>query len=192
MGETLQAELGVVLHAAWPVNYNLALSEFCSPLLGLINLFKCAAGHSKTVEIIYLLYISAVGRKLFKEFPVPERLLTIKEDFFESGYGRSKYVAEHLCASHLGFPITCPRMGQVAGPIERPGLWNPTEWFPSLMLSSMYTGSIPDSLGTNANSLQWMSIDVISEFVVEWFGKIANYIPGHSYVLNLLNSQPAS
>lgn len=64
---TIQADLDVVLHVAWPANYNLALSEFPSPLQGLINFFELVAGHPAGTEIIYISSISAVGHKIFED-----------------------------------------------------------------------------------------------------------------------------
>lgn len=60
------------------------------------------------------------------------------------------------------------------------------------MLSPMYMSSLPDSLGYNANSLQWIPLDVVSEFVLELVEKELEHVPGHASILNLLNSQPAS
>lgn len=54
--ETIQTDIGVVLHLAWPVNYNhnLALSEFRSSLKGLTKLFGFAAEHPMRPAVMYV------------------------------------------------------------------------------------------------------------------------------------------
>ncbi|KAJ5144342.1 AMP-binding enzyme domain-containing protein [Penicillium atrosanguineum] len=192
----MQASINVVLHAAWLVNYNLPLGSFRCQFEGLVNLFRFAAASAMKTGIVFISSISAAGQHSFRESSVPESMIQIPEESFDSGYGKSKYIAEHMCeeaASWLGLPITCVRMGQVAGPIEKPGLWNPTEWFPSLMLSSMYLGSIPDSLGTSADSIQWIPVDVVAEIVVDLVEtKGVTSAPAHATVLNMLNSRSVS
>lgn len=64
------------------------------------------------------------------------------------GYGESKYVVERVpdyAAEKLHLDTRIARVGQIAGPVVLPGFWNKWEWFPSLVLSSMYIGALPDS-----------------------------------------------
>ncbi|KAL4982177.1 hypothetical protein BDW68DRAFT_182807 [Aspergillus falconensis] len=93
------------------------------------------------------------------EKTTPERLITTTSST-PNGYGTSKYVAEHILA-HATSPQTrnlrtaFARVGQIAGAANAPGLWNKTEWFPSLVLSSLHRvrGNI-ERLGGDDGNLQ--------------------------------------
>ena len=51
------------------------------------------------------------------------------------GYGESKYVAERLlelAAEEFGVSAAICRVGQLAGPVEKGGMWSKQEWLPSV------------------------------------------------------------
>lgn len=56
-----------------------------------------------------------------------------------SGYAESKWVAEKLCsiaAERTALRPICVRVGQICG--SDTGAWNPSEWLPSLIRSSVH------------------------------------------------------
>ncbi len=58
------------------------------------------------------------------------------------GYGESKYVAEQLlerAGKTSGVAAAVCRVGQLAGPVVKQGVWNKQEWLPSV--SPTYTPS---------------------------------------------------
>ena len=59
------------------------------------------------------------------------------------------------------------RVGQIAGPVEGQGIWNEWEWRPSLVLSSLHIGTIPDSLGAGQDQIDWVPVDLLGEVLVE-------------------------
>lgn len=86
------------------------------------------------------------------------------------GYGESKYLAEHILdyAGRKIPAITIARVGQVAGPAKTSGLWNKQEWVPSLVLSSLHLGMIPESLGPESDTkVDWVPIDLLAASIVE-------------------------
>ncbi len=51
------------------------------------------------------------------------------------GYGESKYIGELLLeagAEKLGVPAIVCRVGQLAGPVLKGGVWSKQEWLPSV------------------------------------------------------------
>ncbi|KAI1099026.1 hypothetical protein F4804DRAFT_337651 [Jackrogersella minutella] len=57
------------------------------------------------------------------------------------------------------------RTGQVCGPSSGTGIWNTSEWVPSLVISSKFLGDIPDSLGIR--EVNWVSVDKLGDIVTE-------------------------
>lgn len=101
--------------------------------------------------------------------PVPEVALGDWRTMQETGYAQSKAVSERLlehaaCASNVDC-IIC-RIGQVAGPISRRGMWNPKEWFPSLIHSSAFSKMLPGDLGP-VQAVDWIPIDILAKRLVE-------------------------
>ena len=87
-----------------------------------------------------------------------------------NGYAESKYVSEHLldCAvQKLSIKASFARVGQIAGAVNHRGLWNKAEWFPSLVISSLHVGAIPDSLGPAFERLEWVPIDLLADVLIE-------------------------
>ena len=55
------------------------------------------------------------------------------------GYGESKYIAEQLlekAGKHSGVSAAICRVGQLAGPVMKGGVWNKQEWLPSVSYAS--------------------------------------------------------
>ncbi|KAK9417246.1 putative Non-canonical non-ribosomal peptide synthetase FUB8 [Seiridium unicorne] len=124
--ELLHRHVGFVIHAAWPI---------------------CVHSSIAAVE----------GHKIS---PPPEEVLDNLDTPAPFGYGRTKFLAEIMvetAARHLGkaMPATIIRVGQVAGPVRRRGLWNPKEWLPSMVVSSLHWGKVPDTLGPRFNSIDF-------------------------------------
>ena len=64
-----------------------------------------------------------------------------------AGYGESKWVAERLlevASKQTPTPTVSVRIGQLSGS-EGNGAWNYTDWFPSLVKSSLYLKCMPST-----------------------------------------------
>lgn len=86
------------------------------------------------------------------------------------GYGQSNFVSERLldvAAREAGVPSTLCRVGQVAGPTATAGEWPRKEWLPSLIVSSIYLGKVPESLGPRLDIVDWIPVDKLAEAIVE-------------------------
>ncbi|KAI4862269.1 hypothetical protein F4820DRAFT_451100 [Hypoxylon rubiginosum] len=63
-------------------------------------------------------------------------------------------------------PATITHNGQVAGPVRRRGLWNSTEWLPSLVLSSLHLDQVPNSLGSRFDNIDFVPADLLTDALV--------------------------
>lgn len=120
---------------------------------------------------MFISSISAV--EAYKDGPAPEAVLTGQPTVAASvGYARSNYLGEVLvgdAAYHLGARVltTVIRLGQVRGPVLRPGLGNMREWFPCMILSSLYLGQAPDTLGSLFDNVDFVPADLLAEVLAD-------------------------
>lgn len=168
--ELLRSQVGLVIHAAWPVNFNMALSSFRPQLAGLMNLLSLAS-LADTARFVFISSVAAVGG-YGKASPAPEAVLHDLESAGPIGYGRAKLLGELLvdaAAQHFGdtVPATIIRVGQVAGPVRSRGLWNPREWLPSMVLSSIHLGQVVDNLGPLFDNVDFVPVDLLADVLVD-------------------------
>lgn len=158
-----------IIHAAWPVNFNLTLPSFRPHLLGILNLLTLSSSSLLNPSLLFLSSISSITASPIT--PIPEQVLTDLCTPAPMGYARSKYLAERILdhAAHVlsNLDIKVARVGQVAGPALTAGAWNKWEWVPSLVISSQHLGAIPSSLGNSQSEVNWVPIDLLSEALVE-------------------------
>ncbi|KAI0848381.1 male sterility protein-domain-containing protein [Daldinia vernicosa] len=147
----LRSRVGLVIHNAWPVNFNLELQAFRPHMAGLVNLFALsAASTTQRMRIVFISSIGAMAGRSVDSGAAPEAVLERLDSSAANGYSRSKFTSKHLCniaPKHLDIPITITRVGQVGGAARHPGLWNPSEWLPSLIVSSLHLSYLPSDLG---------------------------------------------
>lgn len=193
--ETLRTRVGLIIHNAWPVNFNLGLPAFRPQLAGLVNLFSLSAAAAaavpdRTPHVVFISSVGAVGGHSSDNGAVPEKTLPSISTPYPNGYARSKYLSELLCeaaAKHLELPVTIARVGQVAGAVRRPGgIWNRAEWFPSLVISSFQRlGCLPDTLGRQFSEIDWIPSDLLADIVVDL--AMQSNLGGGAQVFNLRN-----
>ncbi|KAB8205263.1 hypothetical protein BDV34DRAFT_225653 [Aspergillus parasiticus] len=87
-----------------------------------------------------------------------------------NGCANSKYLTEHLlaqAAKQSSLHASFARVGQIAGPVRSPSLLNKAEWFPSLVLSSLHVGALPDTLGPALDHIDWVPVGLLAEVLVD-------------------------
>ncbi|VUC20457.1 unnamed protein product [Clonostachys rosea] len=165
--KSLTERVGIIIHNAWTVNFILGLQAFQPQLDGVVNLCSLAAASAPPLaKIVFISSVSAVisgdGRS------APEAIVTTPPESHQ-GYGQSKFISETIletAARHLGVPAIIARVGQIAGAVHQRGLWNPSEWLPSIVISSLYLGCLPDNLGV-MEVIDWIPSDVLSEIIID-------------------------
>ncbi|CCO26138.1 Ca2+ transporting ATPase,sarcoplasmic/endoplasmic reticulum [Rhizoctonia solani AG-1 IB] len=96
---------------------------------------------------------------------------TIDEDYITQssiapgfGYGESKYVAERVleAAKTAGLETCVIRLGQLSGD-RTSGSWSKTDWFPSVLASSLTIGHLPDAIGV----VSWVPLDAAAQTLLD-------------------------
>ncbi|KAK4184811.1 hypothetical protein QBC35DRAFT_390894 [Podospora australis] len=169
-----------IIHNAWPVNFNLGLSEFEPAIRGMRNLVNLAIACS--AEFVFVSSISSVmnypsirpsssSDSDTMEIIIPEFFETDNSLPLKQGYAESKHVASSIIARAVQEKLlkqaTLLRVGQIAGPTEGSGVWNRHEWFPSLVATSLVLGKTPSRLGGMQAGIDWVPVDLAARAVLE-------------------------
>ena len=172
--DLLSAKATLIIHNAWTVNFMLPLHSFRSQFDGLINLFRLASSRKNPAKLLYISSISSVAQlpSVSSSQSIPEEVIRDFNAPYEIGYAKSKLVSELLCdaaARKLNLPVFFARVGQIAGAVEgEPATpWNTAEWLPSLVVTSMSLGVLPDDLGAELNKVDWIPVDMLAQALVE-------------------------
>ena len=162
----------LVIHNAWTVNFNLPLFSFRSQLEGLVNLLVLTNDSSDSARFLYVSSISSVMSHRTTSSLTAETAITADSAPGPNGYAESKYVAEQIInyaaqKASSNNSLAFARVGQIAGAVNRLGMWNRNEWFPSMIISSAHIGVLPDSLGPAFDRIDWVPVDLLANIVVE-------------------------
>ena len=168
----LESKATLIIHNAWTVNFNLPLSSFQPQLDNLINLLVLANNSARAARFFYISSISSVMSYRSTSGKTPEKPVTADTAPGPNGYSDSKYVAEQIIdhAAQMvpsGPRVAFTRVGQIAGAASHSGLWNKDEWFPSMIISSVQIGALPDSLGPTFDRIDWIPIDLLADILME-------------------------
>ncbi|PYI07034.1 acetyl-CoA synthetase-like protein [Aspergillus sclerotiicarbonarius CBS 121057] len=167
--ETLRQTATLVIHNAWAVNFNLSLPSFKPNLAGVVNLINFSAQSTQSPHLFFISSISSTMGYRTDNGLTPEAVIQTTTPA-PNGYADSKYLAELLLdqAARQGrVHASFARVGQIAGAVRSAGLWNRAEWFPSLVLSSLHVGALPDTFGPALDRIDWMPIDLLADVLVE-------------------------
>lgn len=141
----LQHEVTHIVHAAWPVNFQLGLSAFEPHLQGLKNLIDLSLTTTNKSPA-RLLFCSSVSTAMATPGPatIKEALIEEFSNALPQGYARSKLVSEHIvkAASKAGADAHILRIGQIIGDTIT-GAWNSTEAFPLTIQSALALKTLP-------------------------------------------------
>ncbi|KAL8680911.1 MAG: hypothetical protein Q9186_002923 [Xanthomendoza sp. 1 TL-2023] len=165
----IQSSATHIIHAAWPVNFQLALPSFEPHIQGLHNLLQLSLS-SPNPTPSKVLFCSSVSTALGAPAPIriPETTLEDLDYASDMGYGQSKFVGEHIIAAAVntaGAQASVLRIGQVVGDTKF-GMWNDQEAFPSIVRSALTMGILPEL----AIECEWLPVDVLAESVIELAG----------------------
>ena len=170
---SLTAHATIILHNAWPVDFNRTLSSFEPSIQGVRHLLTFAHSSVHDCRFFFVSSISVAanwGAVPGARLKVPEVEL---EDWklARMGYGQSKLIAERLIAEATrvsGVTAAVCRLGQLAGPVLRAekGMWPKREWAPSLIASARAMGMVPKHLGP-VDAVDWVPVDIAAKVMVE-------------------------
>ncbi|KAH7912698.1 hypothetical protein BJ138DRAFT_1083028 [Hygrophoropsis aurantiaca] len=160
----MQSSVTLIIHNAWPVNFNLALASFDANVKGVRRLIDFALTSPLSIPV-RVVYTSSIGvfqnareNKLMLEAP-------IKPDVaISSGYTQSKWVSEEIlmnAARKTPLKPLIVRVGQLAGGLS--GAWNISEWVPALIQSAEALRCLP----MDDKPVSWIPLHVAAKALVE-------------------------
>ncbi|KAG1866982.1 putative aminoadipate reductase [Suillus tomentosus] len=155
--ERLRCSVTMIIHNAWRVDFNLALSSFEPNIRGTRMLLDLALASPLAASLRFI-FVSSIASALSwdtSQGPVPENLLSDPSMAIGSGYGESKHVAEQIIA-RSNLKATSLRVGQITG--GPTGAWATTDWVPILVKSSLALGSLLDLPGV----VSWTPADRVA------------------------------
>lgn len=166
MYHQIRRQTTLILHAAWPVNFNLSLTSFEPHIAGLHNLLQLALDVPWRHPAA-MLFASSISTAMgaprgaggepatVAEAPVPSL------DWAQAtGYARSKLVGERICeaaATRAGARVGVLRIGQIAGDSAR-GVRNDKEAVPLMVRSALALGVLP-LLNGEKGICEWIPVD---------------------------------
>ncbi|KDN49451.1 hypothetical protein RSAG8_02153, partial [Rhizoctonia solani AG-8 WAC10335] len=185
--EAIRSSATTIIHNAWQVDFNWNLQSFEPNVQGTRHLVDLALNSTRkrAPRLIFTSSISVAG------LGVPGR--SLDEDYITRsiiapgfGYGESKYVAERVleAAKIAGLDTCIIRLGQLSGD-RVGGSWSKTDWFPSLLASSLTIGHLPDAIGT----VSWVPLDVAAQALLDVCYHTALELPS---VAHIAHPKPSS
>jgi thioester reductase-like protein len=183
-----------IIHCAWPVDFNRTFQSFLPSIQGVINFIDLAHKGSNKPSLYFISSISAAGNWN----AVPGARHKVPEEEIDDwkvarlGYGRSKLVSERLIAEAVRtkkISAAICRVGQVCGPVDHgvKGAWPLQEWLPSLIVSSITMGKLPETLGP-MDDVDWIPVDRLADVLTEIMS--CELHPGSIRYLHLINPNP--
>ncbi|KAK3699958.1 hypothetical protein LTR37_016202 [Vermiconidia calcicola] len=164
--ETLRNDLTLIIHAAWPVNFQLSLASFEPHLRGLQSLIQLSMD-VKSQHPARMLFCSSMGVALSTQGQrrITEEPIMDLRQASASGYTQSKLVSEYIvqrAAEDFGAAACNLRIGQIIGDLKL-GLWNENEAPPSMVRSALTLKKLP-ALDMECS---WMPVDTMAASIIE-------------------------
>ncbi|KAI0377293.1 acetyl-CoA synthetase-like protein [Hypomontagnella monticulosa] len=164
----LQNSTTLIIHAAWPVNFNVSLTSLVPHIAGLRRLLEL----SLTVPFASparLLFASSISTAFRMPTPanVPEGPIPSLEHAAATGYARSKLISERICAvaGACGAAVAVLRIGQISADTVN-GIWNDKEAIPILVRSAPEVHTLPRLEGDH-DICDWMPVDTVARACLE-------------------------
>ncbi|KAJ5189040.1 Male sterility NAD-binding [Penicillium cf. griseofulvum] len=154
--------VSLIIHTAWPVNFNLPLPEFEPHIQGLYNLIQFSLGVQRR-EPAVLMFCSSISTAL--RSPSAEILEEpVDLDYAFMGYGQSKLIGERIVsnARRSGARAYSLRIGQVSGHSKK-GYWNDSEALPLMIRSALTLGALPQL----SETCSWLPVDKLALTILE-------------------------
>lgn len=163
----MRNSVSLIIHTAWPVNFNLPLSSFEPHIKGLYNLinFSLSVTLPSPAVILFCSSIStALNSSSLEISETPMKDLTCA---LNMGYARSKLIGERMISNSrlCGARAYSLRNGQVSGHSKK-GLWNDSEAIPLLVRSCLTLKALPE-LPEYAATCSWIPVDKLACSILE-------------------------
>ncbi|KAF8129542.1 acetyl-CoA synthetase-like protein [Boletus edulis] len=160
--EEIRNSVTLIIHNAWRLDFNLAISSFEASIRASRNLIDLCLDSPQKQNIRFL-FTSSVGSAQGWDNlkgPVPEEVQLDPSVAVGAGYGEGKYATERVIVRSV-IHATSLRIGQIVG--GHGGSWATTDWFPILVKSSIALGVLPDATG----GVSWLREEDVASAILE-------------------------
>ncbi|KAI1737362.1 hypothetical protein F4680DRAFT_451172 [Xylaria scruposa] len=186
--------LTLVIHSAWAVNFNIPVQSFENQhIRAVYNLIQQCL-RVQTPDPARFFFCSSVSAAGGTPRPgtVVEGPVMDPAHAQNTGYARSKYVAEHITRNAMRnsrAPAQVLRIGQLIGDTVV-GEWNATEGVPMTIQTAVTLGALP----MLDEEMSWLPVDCAAAAIVELTGvaksgKTSNTVLNSDVVYHVLNPQ---
>ncbi|KAF3024208.1 putative secondary metabolism biosynthetic enzyme [Neopestalotiopsis sp. 37M] len=168
----LRSTLTLVIHSAWAVNFNIPVQSFEGQhIKGVHNLIQlCLSVDTASPARFFFCSSVSAGAGSPRPGTVSEAPIATPALAQKTGYGRSKYVGEHItinAARKSGVPARVLRIGQLVAD-TRVGEWNATEGMALMIQTAKTTGALPQL----DEQTSWLPVDLAATTSLELTGVI--------------------
>ncbi|TAQ86891.1 hypothetical protein B7494_g4802 [Chlorociboria aeruginascens] len=165
MVDQFRNEISLIVHLAWPVNFNIPLQSFEPHLAGLRNLLDLSLAVNRP-EPARLWFASSISTAENTPTPaiVPNDPIENFNYALNMGYAQSKLVGEHMIlnAARNGARSYVLRIGQIVGDRQH-GYWNESEYIPTMIRSGITMKALPDL----DEDCSWFPVDKLATAILE-------------------------
>ncbi|KAI0062574.1 acetyl-CoA synthetase-like protein [Artomyces pyxidatus] len=146
MYEEILSSVTHIVHNAWRINLNLSLMSFEEGIAGVRALVDFSLKSTLPLPP-RLLFVSSIGVLINFDNSgyVKEDILANPVTAVGTGYSESKWISERIldaAGEKTALKPVVVRLGQVCG--DANGVWNETEWFPSVVKSALSLKCLPN------------------------------------------------
>lgn len=166
--ESNYTRLTHIIHCAWPVNFNIPLSTFEDHISSLHRLLQLSLS-SRNPHPAHFLFCSSASTASNCASPVPEAPMASLTSAANTGYGRSKLVAEKIIQQAVGSveaKASILRIGQIIGDTLHHAKWTDSDAVPLMIRSALTTSALP-ALNERC---AWLPVDTVAKCVLEIAG----------------------
>ncbi|KAI0471149.1 hypothetical protein F4859DRAFT_505065 [Xylaria cf. heliscus] len=184
--------LTLVIHSAWAVNFNIPVQSFENQHIRAVHNLIQQCLRVKTPDPARFFFCSSVSAAGGTPRPgtVVEGPVMDPAYAQNTGYARSKYVAEHITRNAMRnahAPAQVLRIGQLIGD-TMVGEWNATEGVPMMIQTAVTLGALP----MLDEEMTWLPVDYAATAITDLAGIAENGKPtnlglGSDIVYHILN-----
>ncbi|KAK2607921.1 hypothetical protein N8I77_006562 [Diaporthe amygdali] len=163
--EEMKQTVSIIIHVAWPVNFNISLASFEPHIRGVHSLLKFSMS-VRGPDPAQFFFCSSIS----SAFDAPAGVhvsngpITDLSWASPTGYAQSKLVAEHvvLNAAAAGARSRVLRIGQIVGDAQN-GIWNDREFIPSMIRSATTLKVLPST----GEDCSWLPVDKLATAILQ-------------------------
>ena len=166
----MKDKISLIIHIAWPVNFNIHLQSFKPHIAGLYNLlrFYLSVHWPKPAR---MLFCSSISTALNTPHPasIPEAPIADFTHALQMGYACSKLMDEHIVynAARAGARSYVLCIGQIVDDTAK-GAWNDKGFVPLMVRSALTLKALPTSREVCFPlRYSWLPVDTLATAILE-------------------------